>query len=70
MTNIDQELARRVVSYLRDRQDSLGQVQVRVDGGEVALTGTLASRTEKQLCLDACQRVAGVRRVDDQLTVA
>ncbi len=65
------ELQRRVVNYLRDRnQASFRCVEVKAEGEAVRLSGTVNSFYEKQLCLNACQRVAGVIRVDDQLAVA
>ncbi len=52
------ELRRRVVNYLRDRnRGSLNRVEVKAQGESVRLSGTVNSFYEKQLCLNACQRV-------------
>ncbi|HVL72380.1 MAG TPA: CBS domain-containing protein [Beijerinckiaceae bacterium] len=44
-------------------------VEVRVEGGEVTLAGTVASRDEKRRAEDLAERVSGVRHVQNDLRV-
>lgn len=67
----DHQLTRRVVNYLHQRhRPSLRRVHVESQRGEVVLRGKLQSFYEKQLCLNACQRVAGVLKIVDELDVS
>lgn len=69
--NSDRDLERRVRQFLSDQNyASLGQLGVEVTEGIVVLTGHLSSFYEKQLALSCARRVAEVRRVDDQISVA
>lgn len=66
----DSNLKRRIVNFLAQRHvASLRRIRVEVEGGRVRLRGRVGSFYEKQLCLNCCQRVAGVRRIDDQIEV-
>ena len=66
----DAQLTRRVVNYLAQQQrPALRRVHVECSDGCVLLRGRLPSFYEKQLCLSACQRVAGVLRIVDELKV-
>jgi osmotically-inducible protein OsmY len=67
----DQDLERRVVSYLAARYlPSLRQLQVSVEEGTVTLRGSVRSFYEKQIAIHSCQRVAGVRKLVDAVDVA
>ena len=66
----DAELERRIVNFLFQRyRPALRHVSVDVARGCVALRGSVNSFYEKQLCLNCCQRVAGVVQIDDRITV-
>jgi len=65
------DLERRVVNFLAQKhRASLRAVSVEANDGTVVLRGELQTFYEKQLCLNVCQRVAGVVRLVDQLNVA
>ena len=67
----DYDLARRVLSFLAQRQmPALRRILVEVQNGTVVLKGRVQSFYERQLCLSCCQRVAGVVRLIDQIEVA
>lgn len=67
----DQELKRRIVNYLVNRnRHSLRSLEIDVENGLVAIKGRVDSFYEKQLCINCCQRVAGVIRLIDQIEVA
>ncbi len=67
----DQDLQRRIESFLFQRHiGALRRVHVAVNNGCVAIQGRVNSFHEKQLCLNCCQRVAGVTRITDQVEVA
>ena len=67
----DHDLARRVLSFLAQRQmPALRRILVEVQNGTVVLKGRVQSFYERQLCLSCCQRVAGVVRLIDQIEVA
>ena len=67
---LDENLERRIANFLWQRRvPSLQHVEVEVTNGTAVLQGTVRSFYEKQLCLNCCQRVAGVRRIIDKLEV-
>jgi osmotically-inducible protein OsmY len=67
----DQDLERRVISYLSARYlPGLRQLQVSVQEGTVTLRGSVKSFYEKQIAIHSCQRVAGVRKLVDAVDVA
>ena len=66
----DRELERRVINYLAGRHvPSLRQIEVQADRGTVTMRGKVYSFHHKQLCINCCQRVAGVVRLIDELAV-
>ena len=68
--SIDANLARRVVAYLFSRHVAeLRHLNVEAICGIVTLRGRVSTFHQKQLCLNCCQRVAGVVRIDDQISV-
>jgi BON domain-containing protein len=46
------------------------EIEVRVDGGEVTLSGEVDSRPVKRMAEDVAQSVSGVRDVHNQLRIA
>jgi osmotically-inducible protein OsmY len=66
----DELLARNVRNFVLGRiQPASNQVHVEADCGTVTLKGHVGSFYQKQLWLHGAQRVAGVRRVVDELDV-
>jgi osmotically-inducible protein OsmY len=66
----DSDLKRRIVNFLHQRHvPSLRNVDVDVDQGVVTMRGKVDSFYHKQLCLNCCQRVAGVVRLIDEIEV-
>ena len=66
----DGELRSRVVSYLFGQHVSdLRHLDVEARRGVVTLRGQVHTFHQKQLCLNCCQRVAGVLEIDDQIEV-
>jgi osmotically-inducible protein OsmY len=66
----DRELRTRVVNYLFGQHVSdLRHLDVEARRGVVTLRGLVHTFHQKQLCLNCCQRVAGVLRIDDQIEV-
>ena len=64
------ELKRRILNFLASRnRPALRQLDVKVDGGVVVLSGRVRSFYEKQLASHCCSRVAGVLRVIDGICV-
>jgi osmotically-inducible protein OsmY len=65
----DCDLRRRVQNLLSG-QVCLRPLQVDVINGVVFLSGTVRTVYEKQLAIEGCQRVAGVRSVENQVDIA
>ena len=66
----DELLARNVRNFVLGRiQPATHHVDVDADRGTVTLRGRVGSFYQKQLWLHGAQRVAGVRRVIDELDV-
>jgi osmotically-inducible protein OsmY len=66
----DRDLRTRVVNYLFGQHVSdLRHLDVEARRGVVTLRGQVHTFHRKQLCLNCCQRVAGVLRIDDQIEV-
>ena len=64
------ELKRRILNFLASRnRPALRQLDVKVDGGVVLLSGRVRSFYDKQLASHCCSRVAGVLRVIDGICV-
>lgn len=67
----DQDLKRRIVNFLHQRHvPSLRNIHVDVRDGVATMQGAVESFYHKQLCLNCCQRVAGVVRLIDKIEVA
>jgi osmotically-inducible protein OsmY len=66
----DQDLERRVRIYLANQSRSaIRAVEVAAAKGVVTLRGRVHSFYEKQLSIHLAARVAGVRRLEDELIV-
>jgi osmotically-inducible protein OsmY len=66
----DTDLERRVRIYLASQsRPALRGVEVQVTDGTVTLRGLVSSFYEKQLSVHLAARVAGVRRLEDELLV-
>jgi osmotically-inducible protein OsmY len=66
----DTELQRRIRLFLQSRcVPRSSDVKVEVNNGVVTLRGTHRSFYHKQLCINCCQRVAGVVRLIDATKV-
>jgi len=66
----DEVLAKNVRNFVLDRiQPATNHVEVDAHCGTVTLRGRVGSFYQKQLWLHGAQRVAGVRRVVDELDV-
>ncbi len=67
----DADLKRRIVNFLWQRHiPSIRRISVDVENGRVIMQGKVGSFYEKQLCINCCQRVAGVLRLVDRIEVA
>lgn len=67
----DKDLQRRVTNYLFGQHVAdLRSVDVDARRGVVTLRGRVHTFHQKQLCLNCCQRVAGVQRIDDRIEVS
>ncbi len=66
----DLDLENRIASFLDQRSVPHGcQVRANAHQGTVVVSGQLESQHEKWLCLETCQRVAGVVRLIDQIVI-
>jgi osmotically-inducible protein OsmY len=66
----DEQLARRVRNFILARiLPAANFVQVEAMDGIVTLSGSVGTFYQKQLWLNGAQRVAGVRRVIDEIEV-
>jgi osmotically-inducible protein OsmY len=68
-TTHENAVAKRVELSLSGRHDALGRVQIQMEGDAVHLLGELDSFYLRQLAISLAQRVAGVGKVVDRLTV-
>ena len=69
-TSEDEQLARRVRNFILARiLPAANFVEVEADDGIVTLSGRVGTFYQKQLWLNGAQRVAGVRRVIDEIEV-
>jgi osmotically-inducible protein OsmY len=65
------DLRSRVLNYLVGyKLPTLNRISVEADRGTVILRGQVQSYHQKQLCLNCCRRVAGVRELIDEIEVA
>jgi osmotically-inducible protein OsmY len=65
----DRELQRRIRSFLSNRLPQSSRLRIEADNGVVTLHGTHTSFYHKQLCINCCQRVAGVVQLIDTTKV-
>ena len=66
----DESLNRRVLNFLQSRQLPQSQeLAVESHFGTLVISGKLASRHDKWLCLECCRRVAGVVKLIDHVRV-
>jgi osmotically-inducible protein OsmY len=66
----DRELKRRICIFLENRQlPHSSKLRIDAQNGVVTLHGTHRSFYHKQLCINCCQRVAGVVRLIDATRV-
>ena len=61
----DRELQRRIRSFLSNRIPQSSRLRIEADNGVVTVQGTHNSFYHKQLCINCCQRVAGVVQLID-----
>lgn len=67
----DEDLKRRIINFLFQRHiATLRRINVDVRNGTVEVRGKVKSYYEKQVCLNCCQRVAGVVQIFDKVQVA
>jgi osmotically-inducible protein OsmY len=67
----DRELESRVRRFLAGlHRQSLTDLDIWAENGEVTVRGRLGSYFEKQLALAGCRRVAGVVKVHEKIEVA
>lgn len=67
---LDTDLARRVRIYFASQsRPAIRAVEVQATHGVVTLRGQVSSFYEKQLSIHLAARVAGVRRLEDELRV-
>jgi osmotically-inducible protein OsmY len=65
----DRDLERRVGNFLAQHFPRLKTVEVEASQGVVTIFGRVNSFYERQLCINCCQRVAGVTTLNDQVQV-
>lgn len=65
----DRELQRRIRSFLSNRLPLSSRLRIEADNGVVTVMGTHTSFYHKQLCINCCQRVAGVVQLIDTTKV-
>lgn len=69
-TSPDSDLKRRILNYLFGQHFSdLRKLEVQADNGVVTIRGRVGSFHQRQLCINCCQRVAGVVRIKDEIDV-
>lgn len=68
--NDDVGLKERVTTFLHQRGEApLRRLRIDVNDGQVVITGNVRTFYQKQLAGHCCQRVAGVQRVVNNVTV-
>ena len=69
--NENRDLEQRVTNYLATRYlPRLRSLKVKAIGGVVTIHGRVSSFHEKQVAIHSCRRVAGVRQLIDEVSVA
>ena len=66
----DRDVERRVTNYLAQHFPRLRTVEVEARQGVVTIAGHVNTFYERQLCINCCQRVAGVMALNDKVEVA
>jgi osmotically-inducible protein OsmY len=67
----DRELERRVVNFLHQKHfPRLRTLEVESRQGVITIRGRVNSFHERQLCINCCQRVAGVTSLNDRIQVS
>jgi osmotically-inducible protein OsmY len=66
----DRDVERRVTNFLAQHFPRLRTVEVVSRQGVVTIFGSVNSFYERQLCINCCQRVAGVTGMNDRVEVA
>lgn len=69
LSRLDGDLAHRVANFLGQHFPRLRTVEVQASQGVVTIRGHVNSFYERQLCINCCQRVAGVVRLNDEVNV-
>ena len=70
LANTDVQLQRRIANFLYQRRvPGRERIQLNVYGGVVAVSGRIPTRYARWLCIECCQRVAGVLRVIDNVKI-
>ena len=57
-------------TFTRDDELDASDIEIRVEKGEITLTGTVESREAKRLAEDLAERCSGVKEIHNQLRVA
>jgi osmotically-inducible protein OsmY len=66
----DRDLERRVKGFLKHQHfASLRKIEVNSQSGVVTISGRVNSFHERQLCINCCQRVAGILGLNDRIEV-
>jgi osmotically-inducible protein OsmY len=66
----DRDVERRVINFLsRQHFPRLRSVEVESSQGVVTIRGRVKSYHERQMCINCCQRVAGVVQLNDEIQV-
>ncbi len=66
----DERIHEDVCERIMDRGLDAGEVEIRVEQGEVTLTGMVHERTQKRMIEDVAESVSGVQEVHNQIRVA
>ncbi len=68
---IDADLKRRITNFLfLQHYSDLRRMEVEADNGVITIRGRVPSFHQRQLCINCCQRVAGVVQINDEILVA
>lgn len=66
----EQPLVQKIKRYLFQRSPQLHDlVRIAQQGDKILLSGKVTSFYQRQVCINTCQRVAGVLKIDDRLEV-
>jgi osmotically-inducible protein OsmY len=71
LSSADSDLERRITTFLFGQHFAdLRKLEVKADKGVVTIRGRVRSFHQRQLCINCCQRVAGVVDINDEISVA